>query len=115
VTQYITAEAVDATLRYIYRNTATGSEVVFTYIHRGIIDGYKRSDLDKKLIPLFQRLGVPWIFGLEPEEVTQYLAVRGLKLIEQVGASDYQACYLEPIGRQMNLYEGERIALAQYE
>jgi methyltransferase (TIGR00027 family) len=43
VTQYITAEAVDATFRAIARTAGPGSEVVFTYIHQGIIDGTARS------------------------------------------------------------------------
>ena len=41
VTQYITADAVDATLQYVAR-AAAGSRVVFTYIRRGIIDGTAR-------------------------------------------------------------------------
>ena len=39
--------------------------------------------------------------------------MRGLELIEDVGASEYQARYLDPIGRQMNVFKGERVALAQ--
>ena len=112
VTQYITAEAVDATFRCVSCTAATGSKIVFTYIHRGIIDGSTRSDLDQKIVSAVQRFGMPWVFGLDPTEVSQYLAVRGLKLIEDVGASDHKAHYLDPIGRKMNVFEGERIALA---
>jgi len=112
VTQYITAEAVDATFRYVSRAAATGSEIVFTYIRRGIVDGSARSAADQKLVSVLQRVGMPWVFGLDPTELAQYLAERGLKLIKDVGASDYQARYLDPIGRKMNVFEGERIALA---
>ena len=56
---------------------------------------------------------MPWIFGLDPDELVQYLVERGLKLVKDVGASDYQSRYLEPISRKMNVWEGERIALAQ--
>lgn len=112
VTQYITAEAVDATFRYVSRAAATGSEIVFTYIRRGIVDGSARSAADQKLVSVLQRVGMPWVFGLDPTELAQYLAERGLKLIKDLGASDYQARYLDPIGRKMNVFEGERIALA---
>ena len=112
VTQYITAEAVDATFRYVSRAAATGSEIVFTYIRRGIVDGSARSAADQKLVSVLQRVGMPWVFGLDPTELAQYLAERGLKLIKDGGASDYQARYLDPIGRKMNVFEGERIALA---
>jgi len=112
VTQYITAEAVDATFRYVSRSAVTGSEIVFTYIRRGIVDGSARSAADQRLVSAVQRVGMPWVFGLDPTELAQYLAERGLKLIKDVGASDYQARYLDPIGRKMNVFEGERIALA---
>lgn len=45
VTQYITEEAVDRTFRDMSGAAAGGSEVVFTYIHRGIIDGTARTHL----------------------------------------------------------------------
>ncbi len=112
VTQYITAEAVDATFRYVCQAAAAESKVLFTYIHRGIIDGSTRSAADQKLVSAAQRFGMPWVFGLDPAELARYLAERGLKLIEDVGALDYQARYLEPIGRKMNVFEVERVALA---
>jgi len=113
VTQYITAEAVDATFRYVSRAAAAGSEIVFTYIHRGIIDGSARSETDEIFVSATQRGGVPWIFGLDPAELAEYLAARGFALVDQAGAPEYRARYLEPLCRQMDVYEGERMALAQ--
>lgn len=113
VTQYITAEAVDATFRYVSRAAVTGSEIVFTYIHRGIVDGSARSAADQKIVSAVQRSGMPWVFGLDPTELAQYLAARGLVLVEHVGASEYRIRYLDPLGRQMNVFEGERVVLAQ--
>jgi len=112
VTQYITAEAVDATFRYISRAAVTGNQIVFTYIRRGIVDGSTRSDVDQKIVSTAQRQGMPWIFGLDPTELAHYLALRGLKLVKDAGAPEYQVRYLDPISRKMNVWEGERIALA---
>jgi methyltransferase (TIGR00027 family) len=113
VTQYITAEAVDTTFQYVSRATAPGSEIVFTYIHRGIIDGSARSETDEIFVSATQRGGMPWIFGLDPAELTGYLAARGLALVDHAGASEYRTRYLDPLGRQMSIYAGERMALAQ--
>jgi O-methyltransferase involved in polyketide biosynthesis len=113
VTQYITAEAVDATFRYVSRAAAAGSQIVFTYIHRGIINGSARSETDEIFVSATQRGGVPWIFGLDPAELAEYLAARGLALVDHAGTSEYRARYLEPLGRQMSVYTGERMALAQ--
>ena len=113
VTQYITAEAVDATFRYVSRATAPGSEIVFTYIHRGIVDGSARSETDEIFVSATQRGGMPWIFGLDPAELAGYLAARVLSLVDHAGASEYRARYLDPLSRQMDVYEGERMVLAQ--
>lgn len=112
VTQYITAEAVDATLWFASRS-APGSLVLFTYIHKGIIDGTTRSQIDERIMKRIERRGMPWVFGLDPEELDGWLARRGFRLVDQAGADEYRARYITPVGRQMNIYEGERMALAE--
>jgi methyltransferase (TIGR00027 family) len=113
VTQYITEEAVDRTFRYMSGAAAGGSEIVFTYIHQGIIDGTARSKGDHKLISAAHRGGTPWIFGLAPSGLAEYLTQRGLELVEEVWAPDYRTRYLKPRGRQINVFEGERAVLAR--
>jgi hypothetical protein len=41
------------------------------------------------------------------------LADRGLKLIDDVGAAEYQDLYLKQLGREMNVFDGERVAFAK--
>jgi hypothetical protein len=53
------------------------------------------------------------IFGLDQAELASYLSERGLKLVEDVGAADYQKLYLKPLGREMNVFGGERAAFAR--
>jgi methyltransferase (TIGR00027 family) len=113
VTQYIAAEAVDSTLRYVSHAAAPGSRIVFTYIHRGLIDGSATMQGAQKLLSELERQGEPWIFGIDPAELPGYLAARGLKLVEDVGAADYRKRYLDPIGRGMDIFEGERVAVAE--
>jgi len=113
VTQYITVEAVDATLRAIPRISAANSTIVFTYIWRGIIDGSARSQVEERIVSSARRLGSPWVFGLEPVEVPAYLAERGLAIVEDIGADEYRERYLEPVGRRMNVFEGERMVMAR--
>lgn len=42
-----------------------------------------------------------------------WMNARGLELIDQAGAVEYRRRYLEPIGREMKIYPGERIALGE--
>jgi len=115
VTQYITAEAVDGTFEFATTSAAEGSKIVFTYIHRGIVDGTACSEEDQKLVTAARRGGMPWIFGLDPPRVGEYLSERGLTLVEEVWAPDYRERYLEPRNRSMSLFEGERVVLARVE
>jgi methyltransferase (TIGR00027 family) len=113
VTQYITTEAVDATFRYIIHFAGMGSGIIFTYIQLAIVEGSVRSKVDQKVVAFAKRMGMPWIFGIEPAQVDQFLTDRELELVEHVGASNYQALYLDLMGRQLNIFEGERVVLAR--
>ncbi len=113
VTQYITAQAVDATFHYVSHAAAPGSRIVFTFIRRGIIDGAPGFEAYRHYVVLARRFGAPWITGFDPAEMVGYLAAHGLALVEQVGALDYQVRYLDPIGRRLNVFEGELTTLAR--
>ena len=110
VTQYITAEANDATFQFVSK-TAQGSRIVFSYVNRGVIDG--SSEDTEKWASLTRGKGVSWIFGIDPGELEQYLSARGFTLLDHVGASDYQERYLDPLGRHLTIMEIERVALAE--
>jgi methyltransferase (TIGR00027 family) len=113
VTQYITPEAADATFRYIADSTGPGSEIVFTYIDSRIIDGSLCLKGSESLMANLQRQGEPWIFGIDPDGLNAYLAARNFELVEEVGVPEYRERYLEPLGRQMNIFEGERVVFAR--
>jgi len=98
VTNYLTAEAVDATFRWL-SGTAAGSRVLFTYVHRGILDGSARFEGARESMDTVRRVGEPFTFGFDPAELPAYLRARGLTLVEDVGAPEYRARYLAPLGR----------------
>ncbi|MFN8195644.1 MAG: class I SAM-dependent methyltransferase [Nocardioidaceae bacterium] len=110
VTPYLTEAAVRATLAYL-GGAAAGSAVVLTYVLRGVVDGTRGQEWSAAVR---QALGPaePWVFGLEPAEVPGLLAESGLRLVEDVGDADFQERYLRPIGRQLVVSPGERLALA---
>jgi len=89
VTHYLPAPAIDALFRHVARAGA-GSRMVFTYIHRAILEGAPAfAGADRTLVTV-RRSGEPYTFGFDPTELPRYLAERGLTLIEDVGASVYR-------------------------
>src|SRR5262249_7844347 len=73
VTNYLTEPAVDETLRFI-RFTASGSQVLFTYVHRNVLDHAANFKGTGPLNRTLQRLGEQWTFGFDPAELPSYLA-----------------------------------------
>jgi len=110
VTQYVTEEAVRQTLAFIGK-LASGSIIVFTYVLKSIIE--RRSEIagaDHMMDVVAKQS--PWIFGMEPSGIQDFLKPYRLALVADVGNSDYQEKYLKPSGRDLIVFEGERIVQA---
>jgi methyltransferase (TIGR00027 family) len=112
VTNYLTAEAVDATLRWIAK-LAKGTRLIFTYVHEGVLADPSAFEGAAQILIAVTSTGEPWTFGLRPEALPGYLAERGLKLLEDLGAKDYRARYMGERAKSMRGYEFYRVALAE--
>jgi len=111
VIHYLTGSAVDSTFRFV-GNTAPGSGIIFTYIHKGVLDAPESFEGIENVRHLLSKKDEPWTFGFYPEELPGYLKARGLKLVEDVGAAEYRTRYMGPGSRNIKGYEFYRIALA---
>jgi methyltransferase (TIGR00027 family) len=111
VTNYLSEAAVDAVFRFI-AECAAGTKVVFTYVHQGLLDGTADFIGGKRLLEDVARLNEPWTFGIYPEQLSEFLAARGLRLEEDVPAAEYRRRYFGAAAERMKGYEFYRIALA---
>jgi len=78
VTNYLTAYSVDGVLREIGQ-AAIGSILLFTYVHRGVLERPELFFGAEKLMSRLGSYGEPWTFGLYPENLEDSLASRGLR------------------------------------
>ena len=113
VTNYLTAEAVDATLRALAGLLAAGSTLIFTYVDRAALDGTGTFDGVEEWHDAVRRGGEPWTFGFKPEQLPSYLSERGLRLTADLSTRDAAVRYLEPLGRDEPTAEFYRIAVAR--
>jgi methyltransferase (TIGR00027 family) len=110
VTQYISEEAVQRTLGFVGKSVP-GSVIVFTYVLKSVIE--RRSDIPgaDHMMDIVAKSS-PWVFGLEPSGLPAFLEPFHLALVEDVGNVDYKERYLKPVGRELVMFEGERIVQA---
>ena len=109
VTNYLTAGAVAGVLARV-GSASPGSTMVFTYVHRGVLDGSARFAGAERVLRNVEALGEPWTFGLAPDEVSPFVRRFGLRLREDLGADEYRARYLHEHLRGYAFY---RIAVVE--
>ena len=113
VTQYISKEAVDNTIKYVAQ-ASTGSRIVFTYVLRSFIDGsYIPDGLNSLYKFTLKKKNPLWFCGFDPAEMHEYLSKFSLYLIEDVGHEEYLERYIKPKGRDLTVFEIERTVLAE--
>ncbi len=111
VTQYLSAEAVDSTLKRL-RQAPSGSRLVFTYVRKDFIDGINLYGADA-LYRRFRQRQQLWQFGIPPQEVAAFLAGHGWQLVEQAGPDLIMRRYVEPTGRHLTVSPIEWSAYAE--
>jgi len=113
VTQYISKEAVDNTLKYVAQ-AYTGSRIVFTYVLESFINGsYTPNGLNTLYKTLLNKKNPLWFCGFDPAEMSEYLSQYSLSLIEDVGHEEFLERYIKPKGRDLTVMEIERTVLAE--
>jgi methyltransferase (TIGR00027 family) len=112
VTNYLTEEAVDTTLRWCAR-AAPGSLLLFTYVHTDILTRPTAFVGSRRLFAALEKAGEKFTFGIDPIELPGFLSRRGLSLEADVGAAEYRERYFHEAARRMRGHEFYRVAVAR--
>jgi len=111
VTQYLSEEAVDSTLKYV--SSAPGSKIVFTYVLKSFIDGENIHNGIKAIYDKYVRKSKIFIYGLAPSDIGDFLSKYSLSIIEDIGSNEYKERYMKPAGLNLEVNEIERMVLAE--
>jgi methyltransferase (TIGR00027 family) len=93
VTQYLIREANLGTLRGVAASSASGSELVFTYVEQGALGSNRASSSVARLQGAFAAAREPWLSGFDPSHLAEDLAAVGLVLIEDLNGMDAKSRY----------------------
>jgi len=112
VTQYLTPEAVDATLAFIAEHSGPGSAVIFDYMYPTLLDGtIKRGEVANMR-------GKRWVsgemmtFGIPEGKVTEFLEQRGFTQVQDADAKYLHDTYFTGENVKRTVAYGYAIASA---
>lgn len=108
VTMYIAADAVDATLAFVARNSGTGSRIIFDYIYKAALDGTMKENEVKSMQRWRGVTGEGLVFGIEKGQVEEFLASRGFEDIVNADSDALRRAYFDGAG------QGKRVVAPVY-
>jgi methyltransferase (TIGR00027 family) len=112
VTNYLSRIAVESMLRALAGCVAPASHMIFTYVHRGLLDGTVEFEGGARILEWVRAAGEPWTCGFEPRELPAYLESSGWTLVEDLSADEYRARYFGSAARAMFGYSFYRAVIA---
>ena len=99
VVSYLTAAAVDQTIRILARLLAAGSTLILTYVHAGALDGSVQFAEAARWKSSVSSTGEPFIFGFQPSELPAYLRERGFVLSSDQSTAEASPAICTPLHR----------------
>jgi methyltransferase (TIGR00027 family) len=93
VTYYLTAQAMTRALCQIHTLGGPGMRFVFDYMLKEVVNGATRNRNARGKARIAAKLGEPWLFGLDPAMVGDYLAAFNFKLLKDYDAEELHAKY----------------------
>ncbi|MFA0833035.1 MAG: SAM-dependent methyltransferase [Methanobacterium formicicum] len=92
---YIPPESVAEIFSFITENSAKGSMVIFDYYPQSVVDGTSRLEVGQNIRNHLLKIGEPLQFGIEEEEIENFLKEFGFSSIENVTSEDYKKAYFQ--------------------
>ena len=112
VTMYLTASAVDDTLRFVVTHSAPGSAIVFDYIYRKVLDGVQKHGEVSNMRRYRFMTGEGLTFGIEEGTVAAFLEQRGFRQVRDMDANGLKQTYFTGKNAGRNIASGYGIAIA---
>lgn len=113
VTQYISKEAIDSTIKYVGQ-ASKGSRIVFTYVLESFINGsHIPNGLNSLYKTMVKKKNPLFVCGFDPAGMYEYLSKYSLSLVEDIGHEEFHERYVKPKGRDLAVMEIERTVLAE--
>jgi methyltransferase (TIGR00027 family) len=102
---YIPPEAVADIFLFITENSAKGSTVIFDYYPKSVVDGTCKLEIGQNIRNHLIKIGEPLQFGINEEEMENFLKEFGFSSIENVTSEDYKKVYFQGENKKRDVCE----------
>jgi O-methyltransferase involved in polyketide biosynthesis len=109
---YLTQPAVERTLALLRQMLASRSELVFTYMHKGALNGSRIFRGAGRWRSWVRFSGEPFVFGFDPEMLRETLRRFGFSLRSDESREDIARRYCPPLRRNEPGSEADRVSAA---
>jgi len=113
VIDYLTESAVQSTLAVLTRLLAPSSLLIFTYTHKGALDGSKAFPGARRWRSWSSVSGEPFLFGLNPDTLAEVLKPHLFLLQSDASTEEIARRYCSPLGRREPGNRAYRVATAR--
>jgi methyltransferase (TIGR00027 family) len=115
VSYYLQPSAAEGVFRFVSEELAAGSCILFDYALRGFVEGDESLYGGPEMQRWLRKNKEPFLFGLDPGELTGYLGRLGLQVVEDLGTDEIRARFLlRPDGTSIGMPFGHlRLASAR--
>ena len=112
VVSYLTEPAVQGTLAVLARLLAPSSSLIFTYMHKGVLDGSRTFPGARRWRSWVSFSGEPFVFGFDPDTLPNALEPYGFLLQNNTSTEEIAQNYCPPLGRREPGSPGYWVAVA---
>jgi methyltransferase (TIGR00027 family) len=102
VTYYLSAQAMTGALCQIHTLGGAGMRFVFDYMLKEVVKGASQNRDALSKARIVAKLGEPWLFGLDPAAVGDYLAAFNFKLLKDYDAKELHMRYCPERAKPMD-------------
>lgn len=90
---YIPPKAVAEIFLFIAQNSGKGSGIIFDYYPQSVVDGTCKLEVGQNIRNHLIEIGEPLQFGIEEEEMEDYLVEFGFSNVKNITSEDYKKAY----------------------
>lgn len=102
---YIPPKAVAETFLFIVENSGKGSAVIFDYYPELVVDGTCKLEIGQNIRNHLIQLGEPLQFGINEDEIEDFLTQFGFSKIQNVTPEDYKKLYFQGKNKNRDICE----------